>query len=1059
MTESEWFSGVWDSSRQILVLTTLQETTAGENIMLEFAVVNPCCSQSSPRVYIEASGIAISQTPMDPDVTTQIKTKDDEGAAIDANPGWAAPLAIFKGRLYARSVQQSTSTPATENMLTITFKSTVPLSSRAALLINGLNGMRLADGSLSGFFQGASVSSGAELQIQTGQQSCFVPVAELPASGDCATSKRAMRCPYLDASTPHAPKLLIGINTISAHTDIQVTVTFKNADQAQDCQNLSIATVSCEACYNFMPLPLLVPLLKLTSNECPLTIVPSAKFEKAEICQSQGCAGAVNTFTATLKLQAGEALTGGKNSEVTIRGLRGSTTLDSIITLLEGTPVFESTARWVQNSGMLILRVANKATFDSEQVVKFDLMNPKYKQAAASLVEVSASGDKRYEPARMTTTSCSAANAPMKISAATFTDVSVSATSEVGGADNVITVKFKPSSCAVLCDTRNSVITIEGLVGAATKDTMLMPITMVTGDKGLFMSANNISLSFSRTCALEDNKVVIAIAGVPASADLTGTMLHFSDGACSGRYTRIKEYVIKSGCASLETLEGKWSDVKDACEIGSVAAIPVRQRGSGYISGDFVVVSETESTGSGLTGRCVVSADGGVDSIVVNTPGKGYNKNTKIRCRRACPMEEAQVAACGMDMTTWANMTSAQKAACGAPINDFGGMISVTTLANEGPKITSVCSWTRSAGRLTCAVQSCVDTTDVTEFTLTLENARVNQACNAVNIMTSGQVAIPAVQLGKAMRIATISPGDTSVEVSITTTNTGFEGKENDIKTAVAAAAGVEISEVAIEKLNKSDVTIFTRSSSYLRPAEENKLRFKASVKAVDPDAASFIATGLTSERINAQLRSISNIKAEWLPIEVSEEDRAAVVEVAKESVTASCICVAAVVDQVAKTCTCDVEFKNLPVPNKKTYSLSVKVQCNSAQTVNLKHEGAAEGEYIWGIKPDTALAKLPVTCTDKCGAYHNLVTNELDQAMKDKIVAGSLKLQMVVQGLQQDYCGAGDLFKSVLVLSYSDDAGQVLISLFSRSLSRALSLSHTLSLSGARALSLGCFS
>ena len=85
MTESEWFSGVWDSSRQILVLTTLQETTAGENIMLEFAVVNPCCSQSSPRVYIEASGIAISQTPMDPDVTTQIKTKDDEGAAIRAS--------------------------------------------------------------------------------------------------------------------------------------------------------------------------------------------------------------------------------------------------------------------------------------------------------------------------------------------------------------------------------------------------------------------------------------------------------------------------------------------------------------------------------------------------------------------------------------------------------------------------------------------------------------------------------------------------------------------------------------------------------------------------------------------------------------------------------------------------------------------------------------------------------------------------------------------------------------------------------------------------------------
>ena len=141
-----------------------------------------------------------------------------------------------------------------------------------------------------------------------------------------------MRCPYLDGSTPNAPKLMVGIVDIPDHTEIEFEVTFMNANEAQDCQKLTLETVSCDVSLDFAPLPL--NFKKEGANQCPLTIIPSSPFIVKKVCQSVPCSGAVNTIT--VRLQPKFALTGAKGSEVTIRGLRGSTMRDSMVTLLSG---------------------------------------------------------------------------------------------------------------------------------------------------------------------------------------------------------------------------------------------------------------------------------------------------------------------------------------------------------------------------------------------------------------------------------------------------------------------------------------------------------------------------------------------------------------------------------------------------------------------------------------------------------------------------------------------------------------------------------------------------
>jgi hypothetical protein len=998
------FTASWHQDKASIVLETIQDTNAGEEIVLKFKFNNPDAAQISPRIYIEASGIAIAPMAMNPDTMTRVNTKDDDGKVIKANPGFASPLAVMKGKFYSRTVHQKSNgeNPGSLNMLTFSFKSTVTLkssTSHVAVVISGLNGMRLMDGSRSGTPTVAVTKGGVAALITN--SSC-VPTAVEETGASCAQCARAMRCPYLDGSTPNAPKMMVGVGDVPADTEIEFTVTFMNANEAQDCQKLTLETVSCDANLDFAPSPLHVTEGFEGTNQCPLTIIPSSPFTVKKVCQSVSCSGAVNTITVSL--QPKFVLTGAKGSEVTIRGLRGSTTRDSMLTLLSGAPVFESKARWVQSSGSLILKVAPRSTMHPSNisVVSFDIVNPKYKQEAAGRVEVSASGDVMHEAVCMD--QCDGDLAPMLVKPATFQEAAIGSSSSEGGRHNVITITLQPQ-CTVLCESRESVITVEGLVGSSTSDSAALPVSMIKGGAGLFMSSAELSLSFTSECALVDNKVVIS----GLHDDPTDTMLYFSEGSCADRYTKIMAFDRDTGCATLDVTSRGWSDNRTACSLGVVSAISVTQGGSGFKSGDFIVDSET---GTGLTGQCVTGKDGAVASIVVTAHGKGYNQHVKVRCPRACPEEQAQqVATCGCGCGCGCNCNNTvAKAKCGEPVDEYG-MFSSPSIASSA-KITSVCAWSQTAGRLTCAVQGCVKSSEETVFSVGLTNALINQPAKKVNIMASGHIGIPAATLtGSAMQIKTQgAPGKTTVQMAMLAHIQAAEVDVNAYRQAVAAAAGVETSKVTIVATEIESMTALTLSGSYIKALETSGSSFKLAVTVEVEDWLSpvLIAHGMSSERINDKLQPVGKM------VEVPEEHRAQVVYTAAESVTAVCKCnssnIEAIKNDTAYKCTCSVSIDNLPTrPNTTTYILSSDMQCNAHTTVTSVKVGTT-------VVSSTAIAQAPDTCDDQCGEYHKMLQHH---DVTSAVANGKLDVEIQAEGLSQDFCGAGDYFKAVLVLSY----------------------------------------
>jgi hypothetical protein len=173
---SNKFTATWFEDKASLVLQNVEDTDAGEVITLRFIFNNSDIAQVSPRVYIEASGIAIATMPMYPDMRTRINTIDDNGESIQANPGFAAPLAVMKGKFYSRNVHQTSTDASSLNRLTFSFESSVALDSSTscvALVVSGLNGMRLIDGSRTGT-PTVVVSKGGEASLIT-DSSC-VPI-------------------------------------------------------------------------------------------------------------------------------------------------------------------------------------------------------------------------------------------------------------------------------------------------------------------------------------------------------------------------------------------------------------------------------------------------------------------------------------------------------------------------------------------------------------------------------------------------------------------------------------------------------------------------------------------------------------------------------------------------------------------------------------------------------------------------------------------------------------------------------------------------------------------
>jgi hypothetical protein len=664
-------------------------------------------------------------------------------------------------------------------------------TSKVALVIKGLHGARLERNgkmvhsgapvvnstSTSALLLDCTTPSSDNVFMYAGEVPPFVTATSGTADAGCAACPAVPKCPVLDGSGAQ-PKLTVGINDVAANTEIEFTVAFKNALEAQSSQKLSIEVISCDASYVIAPSEIPVKAAHKGTNQEPLTIVASAPFTVKKACQSSPCTRATNTITVSL--QPKFALSGAKEAEITIRGLKGSDTADGLVTLLTGTPIFESKAKWRQSSGTLVLKVASEKTLatDKVTVVQFDITNPRYQQEGPETIEISASGDVPHAAVCMDT--CTGLAAPLKVDSGVFRDASVNASSTTAGANNTITVAMKPT-CALLCEGRDSVVTVEGLVGSMTPDTTLLPVTMIHGSATLFKSAIQVEdLSFTYDCALADNKVMLTVdASVEASP--VGSLLQLSSGTCKDRYAKIRAFDEKSGCATLDvSAAGKWADGKAPCDVGAVKSIQVAHGGEGFKAGAFIVDSET---GSGLTGTCAVDPSGAVVSIAVDSAGKGYPAATVVRCPRKCPVEQAKVVSscacgcgCGSDETgsgsgsgsgsgddkrgcscSNASKTSTDPAC--EPVQDFGLRVS-TAIDAVGPVVSGACSWSRDAGRLTCQIHGCMKADAATSFSVMIRNGMSSQDGQTVNVMAGGKNPIGAVALtGKAMQIdKTVGP-------------------------------------------------------------------------------------------------------------------------------------------------------------------------------------------------------------------------------------------------------------------------------------------------------------
>ena len=866
--------------------------------------------------------------------------------------------------------------------------------------------MRLDDGSQSGGLTVSITKGPADALVTNTSLKSTAVVNETKKCGQC---ERAMQGPYLDGSTPDAPKLMIGVQNVPADTEIEFNVAFKNALEAQECQTLSVETVSCDNDFVFPA----ATVQRKDGHECPLRISSSASFPIKKIGQQVASTGAANTITVTFRPQF--ALSGSKKSEITIRGLRGSATSDSMITVLgSGSDKFQSKARWTQGSGTLVLKVAAAATVpaDANTTVNFELMNPKYTQTAQT-VEILASGDVSHA-AECMTVDTDPTKQPMRVQAATFATKRIHTSSQASGGTNVVTVTLQPDN-TVLCGSRNSVITIEGLVGTSTPDTVLPVEMQDKSNGGLFVAPDTpdtVSLSFSTVCKEEDSKVLIS----GASFNPENATLYFAGTTCKGRFTKITAFDKDSGCATLfKNANDSWSDNATACTLGSVTKIDVTQRGSGFKAGAFDVTSDV---GSGLTGSCAVDDTGAVTSINVTTPGRGYNKDVRVRCPRKCSSNTSATSACGAD----------------TPVpSETYGLFTTPVLGLGGAKITSVCDWEQSAGRLTCALQGCAKSNADTEFSFTLTNADVAQPSQTVNVMAGGHIAIPAVALDgdeNTMKIDIKSAGKNKVEmgmvVTLNSNETWNASQVDKYKAAVAAAGGVNKTKVAVMAEELTNTTVLKRSVSYLKPIDKT-IRMSVTVDAESMAHARFVATALTADRINEELRVRTTrqirIPAENVPI---------VVETPMKTMAAECKCQSSDVT-AAKTCECTHEFDVTGI-NSDTFLLSAETQYNSASEISAFKVGNTSAIPASGVK-------LP--SKDECGSYDKVLsyydvtslveantvtdttnttntTTNATTTTSTTTTTRKLQVAITAEDLEQDYCGAGDVFKTVLVLHYN---------------------------------------
>lgn len=322
---SDTFLAAWHVASNSLVLeVSVRDTVPGAKYQVKFNVTNPKAAQGSPMVYIESSGIVIQ--PMMVEASKQrLDALDDQGAAAPSVPGSAAPLYIFGPKLIKRMVSQSANTawPGRANTLSVALECTVGLTPRAgeriSIVVSGLEGVVAATGAVD--ITGASAASFTSDAILAGAS---------PGSKGVWDQDAKTLTLHLKAE-------------INPFTAVAFDFAFTNALQGQDPPAVFVEVTTNFEAFEIAP-SLLAPLtaIKRTDREA-LLIKRSAAFTTKSIGQSSTAPSGANTITLTIKPQFD--LTGDKNATVTISGLVGSMTPDATIKLLDGTALFNSSAK------------------------------------------------------------------------------------------------------------------------------------------------------------------------------------------------------------------------------------------------------------------------------------------------------------------------------------------------------------------------------------------------------------------------------------------------------------------------------------------------------------------------------------------------------------------------------------------------------------------------------------------------------------------------------------------------------------------------------------------
>jgi len=109
---------------------------------------------------------------------------------------------------------------------------------------------------------------------------------------------------------------------------------------------------------------------------------------------------------------------------------------------------------------------------------------------------------------------------------------------------------------------------------------------------------------------------------------------------------------------------------------------------------------------------------------------------------------------------------------------------------------------------------------------------------------------------------------------------------------------------------------------------------------------------------------------------------------------------------------------------NRSLYVLKVELQCNSGAaniTVNTikQSQNATQKTQLSGVQ------QLPASCQDQCHKYHTVLDwTPLDSVALEASTTGSgdgsLEVAVAADGLQIDYCGAGDILKAIVTLRMS---------------------------------------